>query len=96
MGMRMLNFNDLLINPQEVITPLSEKEIKRLIIDAINAYFDRKITLNKLVQTAQLIKKCASIPLNGLTSDIDEIISLAFVKEMLSDIVKDLNDKSYE
>ena len=88
----MLTFNNLLINPQELISPLSEKEIKRLMIDAINAYFDKKITLSMLTQTAQSIKKCASVPLNGLVSDIDEIISLTFVKEMLSDIVEDLND----
>ena len=94
--MKTFNFNNLLINPQELISPLSEKEIKRLLIDAINEYFDRKITLGTLAQAAKSIKKCASVPLNGLVSDIDEIITLTFVKEMLSDIVENLNGKSYE
>jgi len=46
-----------------------------------------------LVKIAQGIRQYASFPLNGLKSDIDEIISLNFVKEMLSDIADELDNE---
>jgi hypothetical protein len=89
------NIDNILIDPQNFIPSLSEKEIKKLLADAIRAYFDKKITLSTLAQTAQSIKKYSSIPLNEIESDIEEIRSLTFVKEMLNDIAENLNNTNY-
>ena len=94
--MSIFSFDNILVNPRDFISPLSEKEIKKLVIDAINAYFDRKIDLQTLIEIAKVIKQYTSFPLNNFASDLDEIISLNFVKEILNDIVEDLSGKIYE
>lgn len=93
--MKKFSLDNLLILPQELIPTLSENEIKKLLNDSINAYLDKEITLNTLTQTALSIKNHASIPLNELKNDIEDIISLTFVKDMLSDIAENLNDRNY-
>jgi len=91
--MKINNFNTFSTNLKESISPLSENEIKILLRENISAYLDKKIDLQMLVKIAQGIRQYASFPLNGLKSDIDEIISLNFVKEMLSDIADELDNE---
>lgn len=88
-----ISYNKVLLNPEKVVPSLSEKEIRIIIVQTLLSYSEKTINLKTLAKVADLIKQYNKSSLSvDLKSDIEEIRTLAFVEDVLADILEELNE----
>lgn len=93
--------NKVMVDPAKKVPSLLAEDIKLILVQAILAYIERKISFKVVLTVAKLIEQYSKIKLPITTDEaVKDIIELErhhdVIEEILTDVLQDLVKKDYK